>query len=254
MVMKVSQFIIESLYVIITNKIIFVFFFFKSYIIEKFIIRSNKTKFSLLYSPQIICNCDKQCFFRNKDGTFKSTLTSNEKQIKNPSEVVVYDEAYFNRSTSIENIQHNISNYFKILYLYNSMNKTFIISTPHPQQLKMADSSRLPSESEFFTCNDFDSLSTIKPYTVLTVKDRAAKTLPDLNQLIIFLNECDRNNTIKMAKELENVELKRVLFASFKLFNKTLFNNFLSDLAVRWSKEKKYFVNLTLVILFLWLK
>jgi hypothetical protein len=208
--------------------------------VEKFIHRSSQTKLSLIYSPQIICNCEKQCNNRNKDGSYKSSCSSNFSSttpgsIEYKDLLTCYDEEYFSNN-SIEHIQHKISNYFKILYLRNKMNKTFIVSSTPIHQPARNNSE---NSEKFFTCNEFDTLSSVEPYSTC-LRERMRNKILDLNQLIIFLNNCERNSTIKIVKDLLMLDLRKILHSAFKTFNKYLFNNFLVDLSVRWTKHKQY--------------
>jgi hypothetical protein len=203
----------------------------KSFIVEKYTIKSMGTKFSLLYSPQLICNCPSKCSHRTKDGAVLKEEQANQlndiKQCKLTS-------------SSIEPIQHNISNHFKILHLQNrTVNKTFIVSSTATSKNSSAES------SAFVTCNDCLTVSTVPPYTTILNKPDMSKQPqqpppPDLNQLLMFLNDCERNAIVKAVRDLEHVELKKLLGASFETFNKLLFNNFLGKLAVRWSSDNKF--------------
>ena len=149
-------------------------------------------------------------------------------------------EDYFN-DISLEKIQQNISHCFKILYLHNKIDKTFIISSkPDSQILCQTKSS---SKSQFLASNEFISLKSIEPYaTVLAGIDKK----PDLNELIIFLNNCERNQSIRLIKNLISLELKKILNISFKTINKHMFNNFLTNLAIRWTKSNSKSVEFNL--------
>lgn len=209
-----------------------------SYIVEKYVNKSPLTKFSLVYTTQIICNCDsvhRKCQNRRADG---SLLCCNAVDLCAKS--VMYDEAddhcvYYNSELSIDCIKQNLSlSSFSVFYSQSKpRNKTFVVSNKSDQPLGGGNN------TQFFTCADFEPLTHLEPYCV-----NKQPSQPNMNDLIIFLNGLDRNATIKMTRELKmlhqtTADSRFILSNYFKTLDKSLFAGFLSRLEVRWSRDIK---------------
>lgn len=204
--------------------------------IEKSIEASESTTYATYYSPNVICNCDSICKFRNKESTLKSFPSPSDsfKKYRNNKQIDLDSIASESSSSGLfscnseENILNNLTCYIKLLTLNETIKK----------QHNEFDS------SDWHTCSDTIA-SSIEPFNKSKF---AQKPIAKLESLIDFLDNSDPNSVQKCCDLLARRDPLNKIFNNFQNLNKRLFNNQLQGLVTRWSSTCKKYIYLKLIL------